>query len=314
VLDFLMIAAGFLLLFLGGEGLLRGAVSLARHFGLSNFLVSAVIMGFGTSMPEMTVSVNAVLMNSPEIALGNVVGSNIANILLIIGVSAIIFPLSPGKKIIHFDINALICASLLLCGLAWLGNINFLSGILMFTLLFAYVGWSYYSDRKIGRTEVKHIEQDVGVEKPLSKLWAFVFCMVGLALLISGAALLVDGAVSLARKIGIAEEIVGLSIVAIGSSLPELAIAVVASMRKHGDVILGNVLGSNIFNILGILGVAAMLKTIPISEHIFSVDIWIMLSATVFFIYFLAARKRIGRTIGLGMFTVYGVYVAVMYL
>lgn len=309
-----MIASGFLLLFLGGEGLLRGAVSLARHLGLSNFMVSAVIMGFGTSMPEMTVSVNAVLTNSPEIALGNVVGSNIANILLIIGVSAIIFPLSPGNKIIHFDINVLICTSLLLCGLAWLGNINFLSGLIMFTLLLAYIGWSYYSDRKTDKAEIQHIQEDVGVEKTLSKLWAFVFCMVGLALLISGAVLLVDGAVSLARKIGIAEEIVGLSIVAVGSSLPELAIVVVASMHKHSEVILGNIIGSNIFNILGILGVAAMLKTLPISEHIFTVDVWVMLGATVFFIYFLSARKQIGRTIGLGMFTSYAVYVAVMYL
>lgn len=313
MIDMALIVSGLVLLFWGGEALLKGSVSLARNFGLSKLLVSAVIVGFGTSMPEMTVSVGAALKGSPEISLGNVVGSNIANILLIIGAGALIAPILIKDMVVRRDVVAMIAASLALCGLALTGMFNLVAGIIMLSGLFGYIFWAYRQDRRNG-AEADHIEEDVEGETPLSVSRATLYSIIGLGLLIGGATMLVDGAISLARNFGISEAVIGLTIVAVGTSLPELATSIVASLRKHSDVIIGNILGSNIFNILSILGVTALIKPIPVAEQILNFDIWIMLAASLGLSLFLWRGLTIGRGAGVTMLVLYTAYICFLYL
>jgi cation:H+ antiporter len=314
MVDVLMILGGLVLLFFGGEGLIKGAVSLARNFGLSKLLVSAVIVGFGTSMPEMTVSVGAALKGASDIAIGNVVGSNIANILLIVGVSAILYPIFIAGSAVKRDTLVMLAASLVLCGLALTGKIGFLAGLLMFGALLAYIVWTYSQDKKKDSETAQHIEQDIEGDPQLSPLKAWVFAIAGLGLLVGGAYILVEGAVSIARDFEISEAVIGLTIVAVGTSLPELATAVVAAYRKHSDVIIGNILGSNIFNILSILGITAMISPIPVAEQIANYDVWIMLGVTVVLSLYLLRGLTIGRISGIVMLLAYGSYTAWLYM
>lgn len=314
MIDILMILGGLVLLFFGGEGLIKGAVSLARNFGLSKLLVSAVVVGFGTSMPEMTVSVSAALKGASDIAIGNIVGSNIANILLIIGVAAILCPIFVAGSAVKRDTFIVLGTSLALCGLAMIGMIGFLAGFLMFTALIGYIFWSYMQDKKSGAETAAHIEEDIEGEPQLSPVKAGVFALAGLVLLVGGAYILVEGAVSIARGFGISEAVIGLTIVAVGTSLPELATAVVAAYRKHSDVIIGNILGSNIFNILAILGITAMISPIPIDVQIASYDVWIMLGVAILLSIYLLRGITIGRISGIAMLLAYCAYTAWLYV
>lgn len=313
-MDILMILSGLVLLFFGGEGLIKGAVSLARNFGLSKLLVSAVVVGFGTSMPEMTVSVGAALKGASDIAVGNVVGSNIANILLIVGLAAILCPIFVAGSAVKRDTFVMLGASFVLCGLALTGNISFTAGLFMFSALIAYIAWSYMQDKKRGAETVLHIEEDIEGEKQLSPLKASVYAVAGLVLLIGGAYILVEGAVAIARDFGLSEAVIGLTIVAVGTSLPELATAVVAACRKHSDVIIGNIVGSNIFNILAILGITAMISPIPIGTQIATYDVWIMLGVAVFLSIYLLRGLSIGSISGIAMLIAYCAYTAWLYI
>ncbi len=314
MIDILMILGGLVLLFFGGEGLIKGSVSIARNFGLSKLLVSAVVVGFGTSMPEMTVSVGAALKGASDIAIGNVVGSNIANILLIVGIAAIMCPIFVAGAAVKRDTFVMLAASVALCGIALTGMISPLAGVVMFAALIGYIAYAYSQDKKGGAETVQHIEEDIEGEPQLSSLKASVFALGGLALLIGGAYILVEGAVSIARGFGISEAVIGLTIVAVGTSLPELATAIVAGMRKHSDVIIGNILGSNIFNILSILGVTAMISPIPIGEQIAGSDVWIMLGVAAFLSVYLLRGATIGRISGLVMLCAYTIYTAWLYM
>lgn len=314
MIDVLMILGGLVLLFFGGEGLIKGAVSLARNFGLSKLLVSAVVVGFGTSMPEMTVSVGAALKGASDIAIGNVVGSNIANILLIVGVAAILCPIFIAGTAVKRDTFVMLGASLALCGLAMTGMIAFAAGFLMFAALIAYIVWSYTQDKKNGAETAAHIEEDIEGEPQLSSGKASVFALAGLGLLVAGAYILVEGAVAIARDFGLSEAVIGLTIVAVGTSLPKLATAVVAAYRKHSDVIIGNILGSNIFNILSILGITAMLSPIPVAAQIASYDVWIMLGVAIALSIYLLRGLTIGRFSGIAMLLAYCAYTAWLYL
>lgn len=310
--DFLMIAAGLVLLFIGGEALLRGSVSIAYRMGLSKLLVGAVIIGFGTSMPEMMVSVGAALKGSPEIALGNVVGSNIANILLIIGLAAVLSPLLVSPGAVRRDVMAMMAASGALCIIAVFDIMHALTGALIALALLGYVIYCYRADRQATAGA-----PDAGgqpEEKPLNPMLAAAGCIVGLAGLMGGAHLLVTGAVSLARGFGISEAVIGLTIVAVGTSLPELATAVVSSLRKQNELVIGNILGSNVFNILCILGVTMMVKPIAAEGRIIHTDIWIMLAVAAFLSVFLWRGIRMGKAVGFAMLAAYAAYTGWLYL
>lgn len=311
-MDYAYVAAGLALLLLGGEGLVRGSVAVAERLNLSTLLVSMVIVGFGTSAPELMVSTAAALKGAPNIALGNVVGSNIANILLILGMSAVIAPLACTRPEIMRDALAVLVASFALVGLAQHGMIGRLSGFIMVAALGAYLSYAYLTERNASRRDEvfrERIAEDLG--KPgMGLATALTLCVLGLVFLVAGAHLLVEGATAIARRFGISNAVIGLSLVAVGTSLPELATAAISAYRKHQDVVIGNIIGSNLFNILGILGVTGIVVPIPIEGRIADIDIWIMLAVAIALAPIIWTGRVISRVEGGVFLTLYVVYMA----
>ena len=211
------------------------------------------------------------------------------------------------------DSSIVVIASVVLCGLCLLGKITLLSGAVMFAVLLVYLWWSYKADQQKTQAEkdisIAHVDDDIEDDPPLSRFAAIGYCCVGFGLLVAGAVFLVDGATSIARSFGVPEDIIGLTLIALGTSLPELATGLVAAFRKHTDVLVGNVLGSSLFNIFAILGITAMIKPVPVSAHIAHFDVWIMLAATVFLMAFLWTDRKITRLEGSVMLFLYAGYI-----
>ncbi len=297
----LAIGSGFLLLVLGGGALVRGAVSVAERLGLSKLLIGLVLVGFGTSMPELATSVNAALAGSPRIAIGNVVGSNIANTLLILGLTATIFPIACDPKAFKRDGPALIVATLAFAVVGFSGTVGRLSGILFLTALLVYVAHTYRAEhRQADASAQLHAAESTLAEPGPRPLWlGLLFFVAGTGIVVAGADLLVDGAVELARGFGISETIIGLTLVAVGTSLPELAASSVAAFRRHTDIAFGNIVGSNLFNILGILGVTAVITPLPVPPGVLSFDLWVLLAVTALLIVFAMTRWVLSRLEGL---------------
>lgn len=317
--DILFIVVGFALLTLGGEWLVKSCVVIARKLNLSTFLVSAVVIGFGTSIPDLLVSVEAALKGSPDIALGNVVGSNIFHILFVFGVAAAITPVSCQAPQIRRDILIGVVATALLAGLSVSGEINRLTGVLLLTALAAYVAGGIWLEKRKNSQEAamdqelhKRREEVLGDEKTSPANTAFLVIS-GLGFLMAGAWLLVTGAVSLAHHFGVSEAIIGLTLVAFGTSFPELAAALVAAYRRRPDAVMGNLLGSNIFNILGILGVTALIKPIPFIGQIARQDVWVMLATAALLVPVALPGKIISRLEGFVLATLYLGYVFWLY-
>ncbi len=321
-MDFLFVVAGLVLLFIGGEGLVRGSVSISKRLGISAILIGVVVVGFGTSAPELLVSIKASLNNQPDIALGNVVGSNIANVLLILGIAAVLTPVICKDKAILRDAFAVFGASAALLGLSYMTIIPSLVGALMVLSLVGYLFYSYKSERKdkarmaagAGGTVHEHEAQEFDDGGQLGIGASILMSIVGIAMLVLGADLLVRGASSLAREIGISEAVIGLSLVAIGTSLPELATAISAALKKNSDVIIGNILGSNLFNILSILGITALIKPVPITGQIAVFDIPLTLGISVVMLAMIFFFKKFGRVSGGVFLLAYGCYMAWLYL
>ena len=303
--DLIIIPISLLLLYLGGEGALKGVLVIARKFKLSNILVSAVIIGFGTSLAELTVSVEAVLIGSPDIALGNIIGSNIANILLVTAIAALITPIMLKNLKINRDIFVMIVASLLLLFFKFIDWLNFYSGVIFLLILFSYISYSYFQDQKGNGENEEDLEN-------LSLIKAIIYSVIGLATLILGGWLLVNSSIKIAQSYGISEAVIGLTIVAVGTAIPELTTTIIASIKKHNDLVIGNILGSNIFNILGILGVTLLIENIPVTDEMMKKGIWEMIAATLFFIIILKFAKSISKVIASFMLTSYAIYI--MYL
>lgn len=258
---YLLIGGGLVLLFVGGEILVRGAVGVARKFNISELVIGAVLVGFGTSMPELVTSLRAVGQGAEGVAVGNVAGSNIANILLVLGVAALIRPIITNPKALTRDMAVLILATIAFVAIVYLDMFTRpVGGLLTFALL-VYVGYTLFADTgSDSDAATLHADESGAVEADDSLPVAIVLTIAGIAGVIFGANFLVDGAVDLARSFNISEAVIGLTIVAIGTSLPELATSVVSAMRGKSDVAVGNVIGSSIFNILGILGITALVK------------------------------------------------------
>jgi cation:H+ antiporter len=313
-IDFLFAAGGFLLLFLGGEALVRGSIQIAERLGLSKLFIGLIIVGFGTSAPELLVSVNAALGGTPDIAVGNVVGSNIANVLLIIGVAAAILPISGWQSAATREALIAGVAALVFYGLVQGQIIGPIEGAFMLAVLSIYLGSTYWLERRKPAATIYEKESEKFEGMPIHRAWlAPTYALSGIALLVVGADFLVDGSTSIARRFGVPDAIIGLSLVALGTSLPELATAIVAAIRKHSDVVLGNVIGSSIFNIFAILGATAVIHPIEISERFRGFDTYVMLGTSGFLILLLFALKRIGRGIGLLMLLGYAGYMALLF-
>jgi len=306
MLDFIIIPLSLFLLYIGGEGALKGVLVIARKFKLSNILVSAVIIGFGTSLAELTVSVEAVLIGSPDIALGNIIGSNIANILLVTAIAALITPIMLKNLKINRDIFVMIVASLLLLLFKFIDWLNFYSGVIFLLILFSYISYSYLQDQKDNSENEENLEN-------FSLIKAIIYSVIGLATLILGGWLLVNSSIKIAQSYGISEAVIGLTIVAVGTAIPELTTTIIASIKKHNDLVIGNILGSNIFNILGILGVTLLIKNIPVTDEMMKKGIWEMIAATLFFIIILRFAKSISKLIASFMLTSYAIYIVYLF-
>lgn len=317
LVDSAYVLAGLVLLFFGGEALVRGSVAIAERMGISKLVVGLVIVGFGTSAPELLVSVQAALDGAPDISIGNVVGSNIANVLLVIGLAAAIAPVANTDRTLRRDLLVLVASAAFACALFLTGEIGRLSGLALVAGLAAYLGFSLVAERRRRKLaqgvetqedEIPGAEVGGLVDKPAI---AALAVLGGIAALVFGARLLVTGATGIARDFGVSEAVIGLTIVAIGTSLPELATALVAAVKREAEVVLANVVGSGIFNVLCILGITALIAPIPVAERFAYVDGPIMLAISVLAALFLWYRDRIGRLVGAGMLVVYGAYIAV---
>ncbi len=297
-----LVAGGLVVLLLAGDLLVRGAGGLALRLGIPALIVGLTVVAFGTSAPELLVSVKAVLADADGLALGNVVGSNIANILLVIGLPALIAPMMTGRAYLH-DYLIMLAATALFGLLALTGAIDRWQALV---LLAAFALFMVESVRKARQARnVSGLPEDGSMSVPKLAL----LLMLGIAGLPLGANLLVNGATEIASELGVSDVMIGLTIVAIGTSLPELATTLMAAIRREGGVALGNILGSNIFNLLFILGVAGLFGRIDIPPQVLALDFWVMLAAALVLAPFLWAERAVGRLAGLVLLLGYSGYI-----
>lgn len=310
-MSYLYILIGLGLLFLGGEILVRGATGLARRFGVSPLVIGAVIVGFGTSAPELITSVQAVLADAPGVAVGNVVGSNIANILLILALAALLTPIAVKPAAFRRDGTALAVAMMTMAAVLFLAPMNRITGSALMLALFVYVGLTYWLDRRTHDAGADLHAREADMVAPASKVWvAAAFTLGGLVALVIGANRLVLGAVDIATAIGVSEAVIGLTIVAVGTSLPELAASISAARKGEGDLAFGNIIGSNIFNGLGILGAAALTAPFEVPARLAGLDLLVMLGASGLLIVFGTTGAKIDRREGAILLVLYTAYIA----
>ncbi len=305
-------AIGLVFLFFGGEALVRGATTLATRLGMAPLLVGLVIVGFGTSTPELLVSIRAALDGAQDIAAGNVVGSNIANIMLIGGLAAFLCPFPARGQFPHRDIVAMIAAAAVLMGLALFGEVSRWVGAALVVALAAYLIFTYRVSKRESHDETT-APQRGGLRAAFSVLLALVFVVVGIAGLVQGANLLVFGATETARDWGVSEAVIGLTIVAVGTSLPELATAIIAAIRRQSAIAIGNIIGSNIFNVFAILGLTAIVQPLTITPGMAQLDAPIMLGVTLAASLLLIVCTRIGKGIGLAALVCYAAYLTFLF-
>jgi cation:H+ antiporter len=307
----IQILGGFVLLFVGGEFVVRGAVALANRFGVSPLVIGLTIVGFGTSLPELWVSLNAAHGGSPGIAVGNVVGSNMANILLVMGCAALICPIMVNPVAVRRDASFMLAVTVIFIGIGMTGTVSAPEGLAMVVMLLFYLGYSLWRDTKDNDAAAAlHREEAEELAGRPRALWInLIELLAGFVAVGFGADLLVDGATTLARAAGVADAVIGLTVVAVGTSLPELATSIVAAYRGHSDVCLGNVLGSNIFNLFGIMGVTALTIPVPFPEQILQFDLWALLFVSLLLIPFMILGRRICRIEGGILLALYAGYV-----
>ncbi len=301
-MDYILSATGLLALFFGGEALVRGSVGLANRMGIPPLLIGLTVVGFGTSTPELLVSMDAALRGVPDIAIGNVIGSNIANILLILGLTCLVWPIRVSGSTLRRDVAVMLAATLALWPIFAMTEVSRPAGLALVLGLSGYLTWAYVRASKALPDPEMH-----GASPSASG--SAILMLGGLAVLLLGARFLVDGAASIARDVGVSEAFIGLTIVAIGTSLPELTTSVIAAVRRQSDIAIGNVIGSNIFNILGILGATAMITPIPLARRFATFDLPILCAVTVFIAAALLLRPQLGRGLGLAMLIGYAAYI-----
>lgn len=315
-MNLILVLLGLGLLTAGGEGLIRGALAAAGRLGVSPLLAGLIIVGFGTSAPEMAVSLDAVLNQRAGIAIGNVVGSNIANILLILGVCALITPILANPQSLFRDGLAVLAATVLFMMLAADGSIGPIDAGVLLIGLGTYFVITYQSEKKIkDPADSVHIaEAQEMLVLPASWTSTLVYIGGGLLLLIGGSRALLIGASGIASALGVPDELIGLTLVALGTSLPELTVSVLAALRRHTDVAVGNVLGSNLFNILGILGVSGLVQSVPVNSGILHFDQWVMFAAAAILLVFLSTGMKLSRLEGGMLLAAYAGYVSYSFL
>ena len=311
-MTYLMVTGGLVFLLIGGDFLVRGAVSLARWLSVPPLVIGLTIVAFGTSSPELVVSLDAVISGAPEIAIGNVVGSNIANVLLVVGVPVLIYPIVCTQEGLLRQTNLMIAVSLLFVVMCVFEPINFLEGVLLVGLLISFLIAATRGAGLIALDDAEE-EMDRGVGLPSYPSTITLFIVLGMIALPLGADLVVGGGVGLASSWGVSEAVIGLSLIALGTSLPELSTTVIAAIHKSSDVAIGNVVGSNLFNILAILGITALLTDIPVDPAFLRFDLWFMFAVSVLLWLFVLLRATINRIWGFVFLAGYFGYLFIIY-
>jgi cation:H+ antiporter len=310
-MEWVWLAVGLGLLVAGAEGLVRGGVGLARRLGVSPLLIGVTVVAWGTSTPELVVSVEAALKGLDAIAVGNVVGSNIANILLILALAAVISPIAIRPEAIRRDGLFVLGATALFLAIALAADrLHWWHGVPCLGLLAGTAVLTYRQERA-GGTEsgALHAAEAEEVQAvPLNPWLAGAMVAGGIGLLVLGGELMIGAAVSIARGFGVSEVVIGLTLVAVGTSLPELVTSILAAVRRHADIALGNILGSNIYNILGILGVASLIAPTAIPPEIARAEMWVMAAASLLLLPAMVTG-RVGRPLGAAMLAGYALYV-----
>jgi cation:H+ antiporter len=303
-MDILFVLMGLVILLLAGDALVRGAVNLGLRAGIPAMIVSLTVVAFGTSAPELLIAIKAALEGSPGIAFGNVVGSNTANVLLVLGLPALLAGINSSQCNSAKNYLTMVGVSVVFVALCFAGPLGPVHGVILLVMLAAVLAESVVSVRRSRAADeaLEGADETMGLPK--------ILILVGLGLigLPLGADLLVDGAIHMARHFGLSEAAIGLSIIAVGTSLPELATTVMAAYRRHADVAFGNVIGSNMFNLAAIMGITSFFGPLTVPPEMLSLDLWVMLAATLVLAPFVFLRRDLGRVAGLGLTLAYAAY------
>ena len=316
----LLLIAGLVLLVVGGELLVRGAVAIAGRLGVSPLMIGLTIVGMGTSMPELAASVQAALAGSPGIALGNIVGSNIANSMLILGVAALLAPIAVARGTLWRDGGVGVLAVVALLALGLTTGLGRMAGLTLIVLMVGYLVLAYRQEKHAAAhsaafdkaAALENIDPALGTQTQRQSGWAvsLAFLIAGLVCIVGGGTLLVNAAVTIAREFGMSETLVGLTIVAVGTSLPELVTSAVAALRKQSEVALGNVLGSNIYNVLFIGGVTGTIAPTTVPQSILGFDLPLLIAVSLGVMVLAWTGARISRIEGLALVAGYALYIA----
>ena len=301
------LALGFALLVLGGEGVVRGAASIARKLSIPPLIVGLTVVAFGTSSPELGVSIVSSLQGNDEIAIANVVGSNIFNLLMAIGIPAAIAPIRTSMTLLSRELPILLSVTVVATVLAIVGQqLNRPEAAVLVVGLVAFIGYSYWAARS--EPEIVQEEYDEGIGKEMATPLSLLYLGVGIGLLVGGSQLVVRGASAIATNLGVSQTIIGLTVVAIGTSLPELMTSTMAAVKGEGDIAIGNALGSNLFNLLGILGIAGLLHPLRVARDLAWFDFPWMVMATLLLFPLVITHKKISRREGVVMVLLYCAY------
>ena len=309
-MEYVYLIAGFILLLYGGKYLVKAGVALAGLFNVSSLVIGLTVVSFGTSAPELFVSVGSAIKNSPELAIGNVIGSNIANIALVLAVTALIFPMKVRSATVKINAPFMILVSLIVWLFMMNGNLGRIEGSVLVALLIVFtVGLIHFSRKKKQNDSYR-----TNIEK-MSRVRILFLLIISIAGLALGSSLLVENARIIALNFGISERVVGITVLALGTSLPELATSAIAAFKKEMDISIGNIIGSNIFNILSVLGITSLVKPIPVSDGFLSFDIFWMIGISVLLFFFILPLKggTLSRLKALLLFTGYCIYVYLLY-
>ena len=297
IFQLLLLVLGFVFLVKGSDWFVDGAAGIATKFGIPQLIVGLTIVAMGTSAPEAAVSITAAMNGSADITIGNIVGSNILNVLIILGLSAVVFPLTVDKDTIKFDIPVTIFATLLLIFLGKDGNITRIDGIILLAIFVTYLLILIRKAKKSQTQNTEVISEENADEKPKSMIMLLVMILGGLAMVILGSRFVVISASFIARIFGLSERFIGLTIVALGTSLPELFTSVVAASKKNCDIAIGNIIGSNLFNILFVVGLSSLIIPVPFASA-FRIDSLIALVSVAALLLFCLPKKRLSRFAG----------------
>jgi cation:H+ antiporter len=311
-MDWLYTAVGLVILLLAGDSLVKGAVNLSLRLAVPALIVSLTVVAFGTSAPELLIAIQAIFDDVPGLALGNVVGSNAANVLLVLGLPALLATMHTSECDTRSSYLQMIAATALFIVMCFIGPFTWITGLILLAALAAMLTHAARAANIHRKANADDEEEVEGADPNLGWPKIALFLALGIIGLPLGAKLLVDGATNIALTFGISETVIGLTLVAIGTSLPELATTVMAALRRQADVALGNVIGSNMFNLLGIMGVASLVGTIPVDPQFLTFDLWIMLLASLMLIPFVFFKMDINRIWGVALSALYVAYLVIV--